>query len=764
MNSSATQTGHDAPITNRDEDFYDRWPVAKSISHIIATAPSKWSTRIGLFAPWGDGKTSVLNFVEQQQLEAGNIVIRYIPWGASTPDEVWKDFGKVLIAGLQRNGVKVRWWAAPVHWVKSLGAEKVKAGIKTVGKIAESSGHAPGAAAGANVASMLLSKKLTFSSKDMLRVTDQLGDRRVVVFIDDLDRAAPAVVPKLLLVLRELLDYKQFAFVLAFDRKVVATALEQSNEAWGKAGETFLDKVIDFRVDLPQPTADQVRRLGLFQFGALCSFVPRESVDAIVKLLPSNPRKLKLFARMIASMQKEVERHEDTELDWGVILLLALVRTESEGLASRLLENTIGNVEFDFVEGFEGAEDKDVRWKKELDLLLSEFPELFPRAARVQKLIEAWRAEMPRHPGERIRYQASFALAPHCITWSEFKQFFAKWQSDRRASVIADFLAERVKESEARVETVQSELAETIVSHYGTTLEDASHFSLKVGHQSQLSHAADALDLLLHCVGGTAPACALEPEQLSKLWERLYGIALQWCHFNANEADAQLRKKERQTLTDLGTIVGDAMMIYEMLRPGQVHEAVFDERNARLRNELTEALQQVFEPQARVVALSYVRTPGEIRRLRSRGERRAARYLLTTPSSPMFAAHKSDLLNAWKARAGTAESVDDASDYLSLLLRAIGHGDQEYCTSDDRKTFIKVHSDFVELIWRLSVAEQRQFRMLQDLRKQRGLLVDLGIPEANLALPDWLKEQSAITLLINEQRVGDERTDEPGQE
>jgi hypothetical protein len=744
MKSNDFQSGHDAPVTDRAEDFYDRWPVAKSISHIIATAPSKWSTRIGLFAPWGDGKTTVLNFVEQQQLEAGNIVIRYTPWGASTPDEVWKDFGKVLIAGLKRNGVKIPWWSPILHRIKSLGPDKVKSSINTVGKMAEATGHAPGAAAGANVASMLLSKKLTFASKDMEDLTAQIGNKRVVVFIDDLDRAEPAVVPKLLLVLRELLDYAQFAFVLAFDRRVVATALEQSNLAWGKAGETFLDKVIDFRVDLPQPTADQVRRLGLFQFGALCSFVPRESVDAIVKLLPSNPRKLKLFARMIASMQKEVQRHEDTELDWGVILLLALVRTESEGLASRLLENTIGNVEYDFVEGFEGAEDKDVRRKNELDLLLSEFPELVPRTARVQKLIEAWRAEMPRYPGERVRYQASFALAPHSITWSEFKQFFSKWQSDRRASVIADFLAERVKESEARAETVQSELSETIVSHYGTILEEASHLLLKVGHQSRLGHAADALDLLLQCVGGTAPVCALTPEQLSKLWERLYGIALKWCHFNANESDLQLRKKEPKTLVDLGNVVGDPMLIYELLRPGQSHEDVFDGRSGDLRNKMSEALRQVFEPQARAVALSYVKTPGEIRRLRSRDERRAARYLLTTPSSPMFAAYKTDLLDAWKARAGTAEAVDDASDYLSLLLRAIGHGDQEYCTSDDRKTFIKGHSDFVELIWHLSVAEQRQFRMLQDLRKQRGLLVELGIPDANLDLPDWLKEQSAI--------------------
>ena len=67
-------TGHDSPIVRIEQDFYERWPVATSISRIIASSPIEWSTRIGLFGKWGDGKTSVLNFLEQQQRDVGNIV------------------------------------------------------------------------------------------------------------------------------------------------------------------------------------------------------------------------------------------------------------------------------------------------------------------------------------------------------------------------------------------------------------------------------------------------------------------------------------------------------------------------------------------------------------------------------------------------------------------------------------------------------------------------------------------------------------------
>lgn len=741
MKQVISKSGYDAPITGREEDFYDRWPVAKSISEIIATAPSKWSTRIGLFAPWGDGKTSVLNFVEQQQLEAGNIVIRYAPWGASTPEEVWRDFGKVLIAGLKRNGVKLDWWAQAWHWIKAFGPDKVKSAVTTAGKMAEASGHLPGASAGSNIASMLITKKLAFSSEDIQRLMEKLGTRRVVVFIDDLDRTEASVVPKLLLVLRELLDFEQFAFVLAFDRKIVATALEKSNQSWGKSGDSFLDKVIDFRVDLPKPTADQVRRLGLFQFGALCPFVPRDSVEAIVKLLPSNPRKLKLLTRAVASMKQEVERHEDAELDWGVILLLALVRAESEGLASWLLERTIGSLEDAFAEGFEGPEHREAKRTEEFNKLMQEFPELVPRAPRIKELIGAWRAEMPRYPGERIRYQASFALAPHCITWSEFRTFFTEWQSDKRTKVAEDFINERIDESQARPETVQHELATTILSHYATILEDASHVHSKLEHQTQLNHAADALSLLLQCVSGNPPLCALTPDQLSALWSRLHDLALQWRHFTANEGEPELRKKEVQTLMDLGDAVGDPILIYEMLRPGHLHDVIFEERTARLKNEMSDALRSVFEPKARDIALSYVKLPGEMQRLRSRDERRAARYLLTSPDSSMFSDHISDLMEAWEARRNTQEVVKDAGDYLSLLLRALAHGDQEFCTADDRKAFIKKYPELMALLWNLSVSEPSQFRMLQDMRAQRALLIEIEVPEASLQQPDWLKAQ-----------------------
>lgn len=127
-------TGHDAPVGDRADDFYNRWAVATAISRVIASSPLEWSTRIGLFGRWGDGKTSVLNFLEKQQRAVGNIVIKYSPWGATTEAQVWKDFGGSLIKGLSANGIYLGKWDRLLQKIRP-HSEKIAIGTEAAGKL-----------------------------------------------------------------------------------------------------------------------------------------------------------------------------------------------------------------------------------------------------------------------------------------------------------------------------------------------------------------------------------------------------------------------------------------------------------------------------------------------------------------------------------------------------------------------------------------------------------------------------------------------------
>ena len=54
----------DRALANRDDDILDRWGIAKTISDLIANTQTDSALRIGIYGSWGEGKTSVLRFVE----------------------------------------------------------------------------------------------------------------------------------------------------------------------------------------------------------------------------------------------------------------------------------------------------------------------------------------------------------------------------------------------------------------------------------------------------------------------------------------------------------------------------------------------------------------------------------------------------------------------------------------------------------------------------------------------------------------------------
>jgi hypothetical protein len=734
-------TGHDAPVADRMDDCYDRWPVAVAISRVIAASPAPWSTRIGLFGRWGDGKTSVLNFLDMQQRAAGNIVIRYSPWGAADEEEVWRGFGNKLIEGLDAHGIQVGLAARLQHQAKGRRLDLAR-WLRWGGQAAETAGVLPGAALGSEVASSLIEKHLAVTRQDIERIAAQLGPRRVVVFIDDLDRTDPAVVPKLLLALRELLDFARFAYVLAFDRRIVVNALEEYHRAWGRSGESFLDKVIDFPFELPAPSLEQVRRLAADQFSKLCPFVPAQALARVMRMLPPNPRKLKLLARMLASTRDEALRHEDGELDWEVILLFALVRAESEGLAKRLLSMTVDTGEMDWTRWpHDDAGDAERLRREELDLLLAPHPELAEVRERIEVLVNAWRERLPFVPGERLRYHAMFALTPHAITWGEFKAFLQLWRRSQDVATAAAFIAARMAASQQTRAALDDEFSQTVLSHYGALLERAASAEAGDAHLALMREAADTLDLLSQTVIEQPGLCTLDAGTLLARWERLLALAQQWRHCTANALEPQLRQKEADTLIAWAQRIADPLAVYDLLRPDRCDDSFFGEREAVLRREFGALLRSRVEADAVAAAWGYLARPGEMKRLRSRTEHQAGRYLYTAPDSPLFAPpYKAQLVQLVQDRWGTREATEDAVDWLDLLLVATVQGDDPHCTPERRIAFIVEHRDLLVALWNLCISAPSQVRMLAALRGRRERLVAAGIEALALDEPDWLRK------------------------
>jgi predicted KAP-like P-loop ATPase len=72
--------GFDAAVARHEDDYLNRWPLAREIYGIATTGPRDWSVRVGIYGEWGTGKTSVLKFIDSMASKDGQAVIWFDPW------------------------------------------------------------------------------------------------------------------------------------------------------------------------------------------------------------------------------------------------------------------------------------------------------------------------------------------------------------------------------------------------------------------------------------------------------------------------------------------------------------------------------------------------------------------------------------------------------------------------------------------------------------------------------------------------------------
>src|ERR1044072_4461344 len=193
----------DRAIADRADDILGRWAIAKTIYDLIADTGTNSARRIGVYGGWGEGKTSILGFVETLAAKSRIPVCWFSVWSAQTQSDLWAG----LYDALQSLSEKHDGWGRFKAWTG-------KAAAKTEG-LADLTSYTKAAHS--------LAKLARVGPEDAKRVLSRLGTSRVVILIDDVDRVDSPLVPKLLMGLHDLFDeLKQCAFVIALDPAVVS--------------------------------------------------------------------------------------------------------------------------------------------------------------------------------------------------------------------------------------------------------------------------------------------------------------------------------------------------------------------------------------------------------------------------------------------------------------------------------------------------------------------------------------------------------------
>lgn len=238
----------DRPIKNVGEDMFDRASFAKQIAETIVRRCDPSSLVVGIYAPWGDGKTSTLAMVKEYlEPHADVLPMDYNPWfyGSST-EAITRSFFQSIRNKLEKSG----WFSK--EKIGDLMATYGKA-IPQVGETVKGVGEA-------------ITTEALVETRDKVGGILRKHGKKIVIFIDDIDRLDRQDIQTLFKLVRLSGDFDHTTYVLAFDDAIVSEAL---GEAYGAgdplAGRRFLEKIVQVPLHLPPARPDKLRDL---MFGA----------------------------------------------------------------------------------------------------------------------------------------------------------------------------------------------------------------------------------------------------------------------------------------------------------------------------------------------------------------------------------------------------------------------------------------------------------------------------------------------------------------
>lgn len=238
----------DQPIKASDEDRFGRAGFSQRVAQIIATRREPSSIVVGIHAPWGEGKTSVLNMIVEELSQHDHvIVVRFNPWRFPDESQLLANFFTVLAdtfdtslkTASEKIGSFARKYAGVLAPIKLLGIDASDAVESAAGALPEAD--------------------LEQLKARIEKILIDAG-KRVVVIMDDIDRLDKEEVQAVFKLVKLSADFPYTSYILAFDEEKVAEALA---EKYGgvEAGRNFLEKIVQVSLPLAPASTEALRSL-----------------------------------------------------------------------------------------------------------------------------------------------------------------------------------------------------------------------------------------------------------------------------------------------------------------------------------------------------------------------------------------------------------------------------------------------------------------------------------------------------------------------
>lgn len=709
-------SGFDDPLTCAIEDRLARSHIAENIFEVIKNTPNNWSVRVGVYGHWGMGKTTIINFVQRLAEKEGFPFIRFNPWACQNNNQMWISLGEAILDGIPHESLTT---SNNKKWKKLFNRKKAKLIFSKVSELDHPNIKL------ASVGFSILSDFLRVDGDFIRNLKEGLGDKRLIICIDDIDRTDPKIIPHLLLSLREIMDVPGFSFIVAADRDKVAESIAVDHSSWG-TGHEFLEKIIDFPYFLPQPTMGQAKSLFASYVNELSMRIDMDAADTVLKYLPKNPRKIKAVVRNIYALEKQIARHDEDDLDWKAIIIDSIIKVYSPHFRERImaLMQDYTSIEIPLIIS-DKTRAKEIYEK--IGRILEEINDTDKsEKATLSSLFKALVKDTDSFSSERILYQMNLLSNPHQITWKEFRELLLQYKKSGINSA-ASWVGNQAEIHKSSKESVMDELLDTLIKYYNQLLETAADTPLLAQHTKIISQAMLVLSLTAEAFENGLSSVKNE-YNITVYAIRFLEVVLRWQHFNSNAKDKVLRKKERKVVKVLTrSPFKESIALYEYLISlrGYKHEV----------DEFVKEPKRLLEEQLAIQAIEKFKQPKWIKSIRPRGANEAIKNIIAAPSSAFFNAKN---IKKFKGISDSENEgiAENLRDYLEFLIYCAAQG-TAYLNANEVAQVFKING-FAGYLWDVMVSKQLQFRMLMNVREMREKLIIFGVDSKELKEPSWL--------------------------
>jgi len=360
--------------------------LSRTIANIIRNSIPHFT--IGIYGEWGTGKTTLMKSIEKnltnenpQGKEQTFLPIWFNAWKyereenlasvslmktvgyAMANHSIFDQLSKTIFKGLTIVGKDVMQQIAiqAVSKKRELADEEIEEKMDYLNTLYRDSVYYEG---------------LEKIHQQMESVRSELGDHRVVIFIDDLDRCSPIKALEVLESIKLFLDIEGFVFVIGLSHKTVTQLITQAYKLTGIKGDDYIKKIIQIPIKIPswskESMIDLINNSIASRLNSDYTKFLQQNSGMIAKIVDYNPRQLKRFINnVIIAFETFAGKPGSPEIHFNEIFLVKILKSEWPDFYREF----VNNKDFREIIKWMLTKPKDLRkYFKYLRIFIEEFP------------------------------------------------------------------------------------------------------------------------------------------------------------------------------------------------------------------------------------------------------------------------------------------------------------------------------------------------------------------------------------------------------